>query len=48
MHTEKSKEYFITRYSLIPDTQIDFDTFNGVTKEEKFVNWLVTFSQEKK
>ncbi len=47
MHTEKSKEYFITRYSLIPDTQIDFDTFNGVTKEEKFVNWLVTFSQEK-
>lgn len=47
MNTEKSKEYFITRYSLIPDKQIDFDTLNGITKEEKFMNWLLTFLQEK-
>lgn len=47
MNTEKQKDYFITRYSLIPDVQIDLDTAMGTTKEEKFLDWLMTFPQEK-
>lgn len=38
-------EYFVTRYSLIPDAQIDIETASGVTKEEKFMNWLNSFSE---
>ncbi len=48
MNTEKQKVYFIARYSLIPDTQIDFDTVTGITKEDKFLSWLITFQQENK
>ncbi len=48
MNIEKQKDYFITRYSLIPDIQIDLDTINGITKEDKFTDWLMTFSQEKR
>ncbi len=48
MNTEQRKEYFITRYSLIPDNQIDLDTILGKTKEDKFMDWLMTFPQEKK
>ena len=45
---EKEKEYFITRYSLIPDVQIDLESYSGTTKEAKFINWLNSFAQEKK
>ena len=48
MNTEQRKEYFITRYSLIPDNQIDLDTILGKTKEDKFMDGLMTFPQEKK
>lgn len=41
-------EYFVTRYSLIPDAQIDIETASGITKEEKFLNWLNSFSEENK
>lgn len=36
MSEEKLKDYFIVRYSLIPDTQIDIDTAIGISKESKF------------
>lgn len=45
---EKQKDYFATRYSLIPDSQLDFDSVKGVTKEDKFMNWLTSFETEKK
>ena len=45
---EKQKDYFATRYSLIPDSQLDFDSVQGVTKEDKFMNWLTSFETEKK
>lgn len=45
---EKQKDYFATRYSLIPDSQLDFDSIQGVTKEDKFMNWLTSFETEKK
>lgn len=48
MNEEKQKEYFITRYSLIPDTQIDIDTMVGITKEDKFMEWIMTFQEEKR
>lgn len=41
-------DYFIARYSLIPDIQIDIDTILGKTKEEKFEDWLTSFECEKK
>lgn len=44
---EKQKDYFITRYSLIPDKQIDIDTAIGISKESKFMDWLMSFQQEK-
>ena len=44
---EKQKDYFATRYSLIPDSQLDFDSVQGVTKEDKFMNWLTSFETEK-
>ena len=47
MKEEKLSEYFITRYSLIPDNQVDLDTFVGITKEQKFLDWLITFNEEK-
>lgn len=37
MFSEKNKEYFITRYSLVPDSQIDLDTLSGVTKNKNFI-----------
>ena len=45
MNEEKQKEYFITRYSLIPDAQIDIATLTGITKEEKFYEWLLSFER---
>ncbi len=48
MMEEKQKDYFITRYSLIPDTQIDIDTAIGISKEMKFNDWLMSFKQEKR
>lgn len=48
MNEEKQKEYFITRYSLIPDAQIDIATLTGTTKEEKFYEWLLSFEREKR
>lgn len=45
---DRQLEYFIARYSLIPDIQIDMDTFLGKTKEEKFEEWLSSFECEKK
>lgn len=48
MFSEKNKEYFITRYSLVPDSQIDLDTLSGVTKEQKFYNWINNFSERKR
>lgn len=48
MNEEKKKEYFITRYSLIPDAQIDLESFTGISKEEKFLNWMLSFKQEKR
>lgn len=47
MMEEKQKDYFITRYSLIPDKQIDIDTAIGISKESKFMDWLMSFQQEK-
>lgn len=47
MSNEKQKEYFITRYFLIPDNQIDIDTMFGITKEDKFMDWIMTFQEEK-
>lgn len=44
----KKRDYFATRYSLIPDLQLDFDSLQGLTKEDKFMNWLLSFNQEKK
>lgn len=48
MLLEKTKEYFITRYSLVPDSQIDLASLAGVTKEQKFYNWISSFSEQKK
>lgn len=45
---EKKSEYFIARYSLIPDSQIDLETVSGITKEEKFLDWINSFQTEKK
>lgn len=45
---DRQLEYFIARYSLIPDTQIDMDTILGKTKEIKFAEWLESFESEKK
>ena len=39
----KKKDYFATRYSLIPDLQLDFASIQGITKEKKFMNWLLSF-----
>ena len=44
----KKKDYFATRYSLIPDLQLDFASIQGITKEKKFMNWLLSFEKEKK
>ena len=44
----KKKDYFATRYSLIPDLQLDFASNQGITKEKKFMNWLLSFEKEKK
>lgn len=30
----KKKDYFATRYSLIPDLQLDFASIQGITKEK--------------
>lgn len=46
MSEEKLKDYFIVRYSLIPDTQIDIDTAIGISKESKFLNWLSSFNTD--
>lgn len=48
MLLEKTKEYFITRYSLVPDSQIDLASLAGVTKEQKFYNWISSFSEQKR
>ena len=45
---EKQKDYFATRYSLIPDSQLDFESIKGISKETKFMNWLTSFEAEKK
>ncbi len=45
---EKKSEYFIARYSLIPDSQMDLETVIGITKEEKFLDWINSFQTEKK
>lgn len=47
MMLEKTKDYFVTRYSLIPDIQLDLDSFCGTTKEKKFLDWLMSFGIEK-
>lgn len=47
MSTEKRIDYFIARYSLIPDMQIDLETAAGITKEDKFMDWLHSFEVEK-
>lgn len=48
MMLEKQKDYFATRYSLIPDSQLDFESIKGISKETKFMNWLTSFEAEKK
>ena len=48
MKYAKEIDYFITRYSLIPDRQIDFESFMGVTKEQKFLDFLLSFESERK
>lgn len=48
MMIEKKKDYFATRYSLIPDLQLDFGSLQGLTKEDKFLDWLLSFVEEKK
>ena len=48
MKYTKEIDYFITRYSLIPDRQIDFESFMGVTKEQKFLDFLLSFESERK
>lgn len=48
MKEERQKDYFITRYSLIPDRQLDIDTAMGVSKEMKFMDWITSFNQEKR
>jgi hypothetical protein len=48
MMLEKTKDYFVTRYSLIPDIQLDLDSFCGITKEKKFLDWLMSFNIRKK
>ncbi len=48
MNEAKRVDYFITRYSLIPDTQIDIETAAGISKEQKFMEWLLSFESEKK
>lgn len=48
MNSEKQRDYFITRYSLIPDAQIDLDTTVGITKEDKFLAWIINLVQEKR
>lgn len=47
MTEDKMVEYFIARYSLILDNQIDLETATGITKEEKFLSWLLSFETEK-
>lgn len=48
MEEEKQKDYFITRYSLIPDAQMDIAATLGITKEMKFNEWLLSFQKEKR
>lgn len=47
MSDEKQKDYFITRYSLIPDKQLDIETAIGISKEMKFMDWIMSFEHEK-
>lgn len=45
--TEKKHEYYVARYSLIKDNQLTFEDFwSEKTKEEKFIEWLNSFTKE--
>ncbi len=47
VQTGKKHDYYVTRYSLIKDKQLTFEDYlSEKTKEEKFVEWLNSFTKE--